>query len=422
MEKAGVVTVGRKQYAAGLYWENSPSGRVSQAAKEAARQPGNQADFFAVRAANKAGRLPQFGLSHASAEHKSGMPVLAACLANQQPGTWVGAFKLREGVSVVVVRDDLIVPDGDQFYLDETEARDRILQEIALGGIQRIYAPEPWGVPGADTMPVSLLLNERTDVRLQSIALSQQAKIFLMGAGVFLLLLLGIGWYIQKQNAEEEAEANAKQAALEQARLKAQQMMPGFMQAPVEYPPPERKWEKRPNPMNVVSACQVGLSQVPMAVAGWTMGTLSCSETGVNVGWSRTMGFSSPPPKTTLNETGGLATGSYALPNLTPRGAETLWDPEAITRRYLAQNWPGMLSRAPDDPPPPPPPDYKGNWSPPPAPWVKRSFTLSVPVLPGILPGLFEGVPGIVVNSMSYMGSGTVGSWTINGVIYENRR
>src|ERR1700692_2487015 len=120
---AGVVTVGRRPYAIGLYWENSPSGRVSQAAKEAAKQPGQQAAFYAARAGSKGGRIPQFGLSPSGAGHKIGMPVFAACLANQQPGSWAGAFRLRDGVVVTVVRDDLIVPDGDQFFTNDSEAR-----------------------------------------------------------------------------------------------------------------------------------------------------------------------------------------------------------------------------------------------------------------------------------------------------------
>src|SRR5580698_10154559 len=128
---AGVATVGRRPYAVGLYWENSPSGRVSQAAKEAAHQPGQQADFYAIRVASKAGRIPQFGLSPAGVGHKTGLPVFAACLANQQPGSWAGAFRLREGTVVTVVRDDLIVPDGDQLFIDESDARERLLQEIS---------------------------------------------------------------------------------------------------------------------------------------------------------------------------------------------------------------------------------------------------------------------------------------------------
>ena len=141
---SGVVTIGRQSYAVGLYWENSPGGgRVAQIAKEAASQAGQQADFYAVRPGNKNGRVPQFGLSGVEGGHKAGMPTLAACLAGQMPGSWAGAFRFSEGTAVVVVRDDLIVPDGDLFFLDETEARDRLLQEIGFGGLESTYAPDP---------------------------------------------------------------------------------------------------------------------------------------------------------------------------------------------------------------------------------------------------------------------------------------
>src|SRR3984957_19374126 len=174
---AGVVTVGRRPYAVGLYWENSPSGRVAQAAREAARQPGQQADFYALRAGSKEGRVPQFGLGQKSAGHKAGMPVFAACLANQQPGSWAGAFRLRDGVVITVVRDDLIVPDGDQYYANESDARDRLLQEIGFGGLQRVYAPEAWAIASSYSMPISLLLDERRDVKLRAVSIPKSTVI-----------------------------------------------------------------------------------------------------------------------------------------------------------------------------------------------------------------------------------------------------
>lgn len=417
---AGVVTVGRRPYAVGLYWENSPSGRVAQTAKEAASQPGQQADFYAVRGSDKSERVPQFGLGQAGAGHKAGMPVFAACLANQQGGSWVGAFRLREGTVVTVVRDDLIVPDGDQFYLNETEARDRMLQEIGFGGLQRIYAPESWAVPGADSMPLSLLLDERRDIRLQSVRISKQTLIIggVLAAG--LLIAIGIGWYWQEQ---ESAEQQARLDALQRAQAAAQKLLPAQMQsAKVEYPPPDRVWEKRPLPLKIVEACREGLTQVPFQLEGWNLTQLKCDGSSITAGWSRTKGFSRPPPKSSVSDTGSQASASYALPHLDARGAQNLFDPDEVTRLYLAQNWPGNIGHAPDDPPPPPPPGFQGTWAPPPAPWVKRSFTLTVSELPASLPVFFGDLPGIIVNSLSYAPSGSGGGvWTIEGVIYENR-
>lgn len=416
----GVITIGRRQYASGLYWENSPSGRISQTAKEAARQPSVQAHYYAARAGNKTGRVPQFGLSQEEI-HKAGMPVLSACLANQQPGSWAGAFRSREGVAVVVVRDDLIVPDGDLFFEDETVARDRLLQEMALGGLQKVYAPETWGVSGADTMPVALLLNDSTEVRLRPVELSRQAILFLGGAGLILLILLASGWYIQMKNEQEEAARLASEEAIRRARNEAAKLLPGFVQGQPEYPPPERTWEKKPLPLEVITACHEALKGTEAVVAGWKMDNVQCDGATLNEKWTRTGGFSSPPPGSSVNDTGSSATRTVNLPTLQPRGTESLRDPEEITKRYLAQNWPGSLMRMPDDPPPPPPPDYQGPWNPPPPPWVKRSFTLSVPQLPWTLPDYFADLTGLVVNSLSLSFNGVLGTWTVEGVIYENR-
>jgi len=417
----GVVTVGKRQYACGLYWENSPSGRVSQAAKEAARQPSVLAKFYAARAGNKTGRVPQFGLSNDEA-HKAGMPVLSACLANQQPGSWAGAFRFREGIAIVVVRDDLIVPDGDLFFTDETEARDRLLQEMALGGIQKVYAPETWGISGADSMPVSLLLNDSTEIRLRPVAMSQKTVAVLGGMGVLLLLLLGAGWYIQEKEAEREAAELRAKEAIERARMEAAGYIPGLVQGEPKYPPPVRKWEDKPTAFDVIQSCLDALTMAPAVVAGWRLERVTCDGASLNQLWVRTSGFSAPPPGSVVNETGYTASVNVTLPELGKRGHEDLKDPEEITKRFLAQNWPGSINRMQDDPPPPPPPEYKGPWNPPPPPWVKRSFTLSVPQLPWTLPTFFAGLPGVVINSLSLQFSGTMGTWTVEGVIYENRR
>lgn len=419
---SGVVTVGRKQYASGLYWENSPTGRVSQAAKEAARQPGNQADYFVIRLGNKQGRVPQFGLAPPTEGFRAGLPSLAGCLANQQPGSWIGAFHMREGTALVIVRDDLVVPDGDIFFLDEAEARDRLYQEMAIGGFQRIYAPEPWGVPGADTMPLSLLLSDRADVRLRYVSLSTQAKVALAVGAALILLLLGVGWQIQQQRAQAELERLQQLEALN--RLRAQTMKAAPLAQEPEYPPPERKWEKKPQPLDLINACKEALGKVSLSTAGWRFSGVRCTEGGLKVNWTRSGSFSNPPPGSGLTDTGLEAVTNVPLEGLSARGDEKLWDPDAITRRYLAQNWTGSLSRMPDDPLPPPPPGYRGEWNPPAPPWIKRSFTLTVPVLPWVLPTFLSGVPGVVIKSLTLYGSERPSnqSWTVEGEIYENRR
>ena len=418
---AGVVTVGRRPYAVGLYWENSPSGRVAQTAKEAAKQPGQQAEFYAVRPGNNEGRVPQFGLGQLAAGHKAGMASFAACLANQQPGSWAGAFRMREGIAVTIVRDELIVPDGDLLFNNETEARDRILQEMSFGGLQKVYAPEAWSIPGSDSMPIALLMDERRDITLRPVAIPK--KLIIAGAAgvVFLLVVVGGGWWWQEMQAHEVAET-AQQEQLRRAQEAAKNLLPGVLQnkAP-DYPPPVRFWEDRPDPMALVEACKNGLAKVPLGIAGWKMNSLKCDGHSISTTWNREKGISAPPPNSIVDSGANAASLNITLAPLQPRGHEDLINPDDLTHRYLAQNWPGTIARMPDDPPPPPPPGYQGPWNPPPPPWVKRSFTVTVRELPSSLTVYWRDLPGLVVNSMGYAPTAVGGTWTIDGVIYENR-
>ncbi|MCL2473910.1 MAG: type 4b pilus protein PilO2 [Alphaproteobacteria bacterium] len=408
---SGVVTVGRHTYAVGLYWENSPGGgRVSQIAKDAAKQPGQQADFFAIRPGGKSGGVPQFGLCSGDGGQTAGMPALAGCLASQLPGSWAGAFRLNEGVVVIIVRDDLIVPDGDLFFFEEADARDRLIQEMGFGGLQTVYAPEAWSIPGADSIPITLLLNDRADIKLQGVSLSQKAKLgifagSLVAVAVIAALIVGGG---------------------EVTNIATTGQLPPPPKVFVPKPMPEpvyiRYWEEKPLAIDVIRNCSEGLVKVPTAVQGWKMNKVSCSGVGISVTWTRTKGSTEPPDGAVVDITGKNASKVYRLGSLKNRGREELLSFNEITNRFLRENWPGTLTKAPDDPPPPPPPDWDGEWNPPPAPWQKRAFNMTVSYLPGDLTRIFENLPGAIINNMT-AGSGTMSAgWKVEGVIYEERK
>ncbi|MDD3029183.1 MAG: type 4b pilus protein PilO2 [Alphaproteobacteria bacterium] len=414
---AGVVTVGRHQYAVGLYWENSPGrGHVAQIAKEAATQPGQQADFYVVRPGNKEGRVPQFGLCSSEAGQKAGMPVLAACLANQIPGAWAGAFRLNEGFVVIIVRDDLIVPDGDLFFSDESDAKDRLIQEIGFGGLRTIYAPESWAIPGADTIPLTLLLNDHREIKLQRVLIPPKVKLMALGGVGGFFALVGLVWIIQPL-----FEGGAPQP-VSQPEAVAPTLIPSFVKPLSVEPTYARVWEDAPPVLAVIEACRQGLAHVPAAFSGWRLQNVVCGGSALTIRWTRTGGESFFIKGATIDPTGASAVQTIPLARLKARDAESLKNIDYITRRYLSQDWPGLIGRASDDPLPPRPAGYNGTWNPTPAPWVKRSFTLSVAELPGELPSLIGDLPGAVVNAMKYTPGSSTSGWVIEGVIYENRQ
>ncbi len=113
--------------------------------------------------------------------------------------------------------------------------------------MQRVYAPEAWAIPAADSMPISLLLDERRDVRLRLVNIPRRTIIISGAIVATLVIALGTSWYIQEKNAEEAAAIAAQQAALEKARLAAKTMVPESLlqNKQASYPKPVRKWEEK---------------------------------------------------------------------------------------------------------------------------------------------------------------------------------
>ena len=184
----------------------------------------------------------------------------------------------------------------------------------------------------------------------------------------------------------------------------------------------DRVWEQAPDPLALIESCRQGLALVPVTWAGWRLNALTCSGSSIGLTWSRERGATAQPPGSVLNDALTTASQTIPLPPLNVRGAEMLGDSAEMTKRYLSQNWSANLTKAPDDPLPPPPPGYTGPWNPPPPPWVKRSFTLVVSELPSNIPDLIADLPGVVLNTMTYAPAGISGTWSVGGVIYENRK
>jgi hypothetical protein len=424
MAVSGVVKVGRRDYAVGLYWQPSPSGRVAQAAREAAQQPGQQADFYCVRSASKNVAIPQYGLGQSSVGHKAGLPTLAASLANVQPGSWAGAFRLREGTWVVVVRDDLIAPDGDTLFDNDDAARDRLLQEVSLGGVQRIYAPDGWSVPGSDPTPLPLLLQDRAESRLQAVAVP--VKLLMYGAAaiaiIVLLTFLYLSWQADQERIAEE------QARIEREKNEAAKNKPGPITQLLEkwqWPPAEkcydRKWEKKPLLNVSIDSCKQLFTKVDVAQLGWKRGTATCDDGSLSISYSKEKFQSSIIPKNSkvkddLSSVDQIFTGDA----LSPRGQEDLFSELEISKKALENNWPFIISRMEDDKPiitppqdvkdaPPPPP--------PPSPWRKRSLNYSGKLPPWEVLKYLDGITGVIVETISWNASG----WTMDLIIYEKK-
>jgi hypothetical protein len=414
---SGVVKVARRSYAVGLFWQPSPSGRIAQAAREAALQPGQKADYYCVRAASKSVAVPQYGLGQSALGHKVGMPTLAASIANVQPGSWAGAFRMREGTWVIVVRDDLVAPDGDILFESDDAARERLLQEISLGGVQRIYAPDAWSIPGSDPTPIPLLLQDHADCRLQPVQLP--IKLLILGGGAIAVVLIAVVVGLQMQ-AEQERQERERIAAEQRKKAGA---LASLMEE-WKWPPAEecyaKVWEEKPTPSQVLDTCREAFKQVHGAQYGWKRGATICQNGSLGVTWTRDSGNkpSNVPAGAIVNDQITIASQSTKSPGLQPRGAQEVYGESVITSSAITKGWPAAISRLPDDPPKLQPPSHvKKPPPPPPSPWRKRGIRYSGKAPPWEWRGLFEHIPGFIIQKIIWDGKG----WTMEALIYEKR-
>lgn len=423
---AGVITVAGKKFAVGLYWQVSDSTNASKSARQAALQPGAVSDFFCVRPGNAAkGRAPQFGLGEEKAGHKWNMPTAAITLANRQPGSWVGVFTVPEGMWFIEVRDDLIAPEGDQLFADEAEAMLRLQEASARGGLERIYAPPSWAIPGAEASSLAALVSGKADGRLQPVKVPKQFVMAVLGGAVAIVIIIMIGLYVSSAREEAEAqrmvEEQQRQAEIqrrmseEEARKAEEERQRQMAQQAMQMPTYQRVWEQSPPPLVWMKACHTAMEKIPLAPLGWTLASAKCSGSQFAVTWSRSTGPAVVPEGGQVDAGLRQAAGSYELPQLEARGPQQLWPGEAISLYILHNDWQADVSYMADDVPPPLP---NGQRVPPP-PWLKRSVRWTVPLAPWTLKGPLVDFPGLIINSLTM---NMDGSWLIEGVLYEQRK
>ena len=412
-----VITVGASKYGVGLFWQPSPDANVRAAARRAAKQPGYQSDLYVVRPATRARPVSQYGLGHSSFGHKAGMAAAAGCLANAMPGSYAGAFRIPEGVWFVVVRDDLVDADGDILFTNEQEAQLRLEQEMARGGLTKIYAPAEWSVEVAEDASLTSLLVGRKDVVFEDV--KGPYKLILLILAVLAVGGLAYGGYSYYQEMERQRQEELARQEAERQRLAEQLAAKQHTTvATIEYP---KTWQEQPLPRQWLLACETAMGKIPAQVAGWKLSTLNCAGKNLTVAWMRNTGLAVLPPEgSTWDAVLKAATLTIPLEGITARGEEALRTRRQMDEAILANSSPIDVAELPDDVAPTPPPAASGNQPPPPPPppppWQKRSFKFSVKFAPWLLNDMVD-FPGLVMNSLSQ--SGTV--WSVDATLYEQR-
>lgn len=267
--KPAAFRLGNRRFAVGLLWlDVQGKTRVAKAARAEAAKPGVKANLYATR--NVDG-IAQFGLAHTSDGLKPGAIAAAAALAARERGSWVGVFQIPTGWWFVSARDDLLMPDGDCFFADESAARLRLDEAIAEGGWRTVFAPKGWHEGASHSRLEQLLASARGPKLAATSTLGggNLVKILAVAAicgGIFAAWQITTGL---NEAAEREAAMEATRARLareDAARLTLSQIAP--------------PWETLANPGEVIDACNEAFKVVQPDTPGWAMTDITCRRNG----------------------------------------------------------------------------------------------------------------------------------------------
>jgi Pilin accessory protein (PilO) len=259
---SGVVRIKGKEYAVGLDWfqiEDIPS--ADREAKAMATRDTSKADFYCARITG----TPQFGLGQRSHGHRSGQLSLAAAVADNRHGSWLGCFAVEGGFYLIAVRDDGIYPGTDKFFVSEDEARSNYDQLYEAEWNER-FAPASFGLEGSKDLPINSLLVVKPQVKLRDVA-GRSRTVYMLGGLILVGGLVFAGFqynsYLQRLEVERTLAEMSKNA---RNPLKQQ----------VEIPP--MPWEGRPEGAAFLERCVQAIQSLkPFEFPGWKSNLYGCT-------------------------------------------------------------------------------------------------------------------------------------------------
>jgi hypothetical protein len=381
---AKIIKLGKRKYVAGMRWGSFEKHPSKAELREDASRLG--LDLETAWGCVRVGEASiQAGFCESiSRKRPSGLYSLAASIVDSKRQPWLGVFRVGEGMWwYIAVRDGhAILPDGDVIGGEEE------IQEARA----RHSGYTDWEYVDGDVKEL-LEIIETADVRPAPVRPLKSSIPVAQIAVCLVLICAGIGGFFTWKHHKEALEMRA----LALARAKQQQA-----------PPPPSPLLTIPLPDVWLSACGKVITGLPLSLYGWSLDTVTCQPTAVNVHWVR-----SPGAIVAHRPEGGVSPNGEAidqslpltLDKTGPEDAINLPEASLILRSWaqaagfalMITNQPAPLPGSqPADVPPPPP---------------QSQIIVEMPVSPF---GMDIKIPGLRLNRLMSTATG----WRIEGVLY----
>ena len=284
-----VITINRKKYAVGLFWQPTGAGYVARTyARALARSVDKKLNLYTEYRG-------MVGLGARRAGHRSGMDSAAAAVTDAlgEYSSFLAVFGIDKYFYLVTVRNGVILED--KLFTSESDARAEYFKLSEIPDWGALFAPAPWGMPRAVERNLSDLIVRAVRAPLRPIS---RVGAGLVSGVLIIVFVVGSMWFFRdpleqmattselsnispELAAEFEKQVQEKNKELDAVFEIEKPALPGPIVLPYEY---------LPDPMARAQVCYQAMGFLMQPITGWSQTNVECGETHAIAQFSRDYG------------------------------------------------------------------------------------------------------------------------------------
>jgi hypothetical protein len=281
-----VITIERKRYAAGLFWQpvaNDQNAR-SFAHKIAKFVPGRIKFFAEYRGMVGVGSL---SLGH---HKRMGVAAVEVMEAFSEYSSFLAVFAVKQGMYLIAVRNGIII--ADKLYVNEDEAKTEYEQLSSLPDWGILVAPGYWSAPRTEEKLIEEVVSGESRQTIQSVSniggwMLSMLLIIAFLAGMFVIFRAPLIGFITAQGHKSKFDAAA---AEEYKRKMAQNDKLLVARQTKEQNRIEMPYENLPDMFLRAEQCWNAITVLMRIIPGWNQVDAECLETSAAVHLHRSYG------------------------------------------------------------------------------------------------------------------------------------
>jgi hypothetical protein len=278
---ANIIIVGKNKFATGIFWQpfKDPTDRnkeIKASAKFSA------SDLFCIKTKG----VPQYGLVSSKNGYTSGTPSAAAAASAilSDKSSTVAIFKVNIGWWLLVIRNDIILPEEDKIFKSEEDAKKSFVAMLTVPDWGYKICPESWNIQ--DTREIST--EELLGGKFEKSALEKVDKTAMIAVALVacLIVVAGVGQFVWSQKREELLAMQRQMEEAKRLQLQREQEKKA-KEAELAALPVPPAWEKIVDPVSFASNCMEVVRKNFQIFAGWKLKSITCNLDSVKIDWGR---------------------------------------------------------------------------------------------------------------------------------------